>query len=391
MVSGEQSAQIGSGARLARNYNVRRNTMKKTFTRIIATLLAALSVAACIPAEVMAAPNYTCSSYTDCTKDGGKIFVITKDNCPIREKANNSGKIVARAKKGQLISVSRVFWTAKCTRWCEIKVSNSSKKYYIYTGNCEEHTTHSYVDVMANDKGYITFCTVCGHAKATTGSSTATCDLKCVGDQALKGSFSEYEQANFASVAAQVAVGEIPVVGTIADVRDIIGDIMTGQPAWVVALDCVALVPLVGAVKYADNLDKLKYVDNISDVAKKADDIPWGMWSDYKKVKIGGKQYAKIGNYNYSKHAVDSFLNPSVETNQIRKIDSVTGKISYVEHSRGIPPSYVNWVLTEGVANGTTKASKPYVVNGAKRVKYTNGSLSVVVESGNIVVSIFSE
>ncbi len=363
--------------------------MKKTISRILSILLAVLSIAACVPAEVMAA-DYYCTSYTDCTQDGGKIYVITKNNCPIREKASNSGKIVARAKEGQLISVTRVFWTAKLTRWCEIRVANSNKKYYIYTGNCEEHTTHSYVDVLANDKGYVSFCTVCGVAKAQSGTSSATCDLKCIGDQAVKGSFSEYE-GNFISIAAQIAVGEIPFVGTVADVRDIIGDVMMGEPAWVIALDCVALVPLVGAVKYADNLDKLKYVDELSVAAKKADDIPWGFWSDYAKVNIGGKQYAKIGNYYYTKHAVDSFLNPSIETNQIHKIDSVTGKITKVEHSRGIPPSYVNWVLTEGVANGTTKASATYVENGAKRVKYTNGSLTVVVESGNIVVSVFSK
>lgn len=351
--------------------------MKKKIVRLMSTLLAVISIITCIPAEAMAA-DYTCSSYTDCTKNGGKIYVITKNNCPIRAEAHNEGKIVARAKEGQLISVTRVFRTAKLTRWCEIKVGK--KKYYIYTGNCEEHNVHSYIDVLTTDKGKVSFCAVCGLAKADAKNKSATCDLKCVGDQALKGSFSK-EEGNFASVVAQIAVGEIPFVGTAADIRDVVGDVMTGEPAWVIALDCVALVPLVGAVKYADEIDNLKYIDNISKTAKKVDNIPWGKWSDYAKKKIDGKEYAKIGNFYYTKHSVDSFLNPSIQTNQIAK----------VEHSRGIPPSYVNWVLTEGIANGTTSASKPYVKNGAKRVKYTNGSLEVVVESGNIVVSIFSK
>lgn len=361
--------------------------MKKMMFRSVTLLLLVASLMTCCAPAACAADSYTCSAYTECTANGGEIYVITKDNCPIRKKPNNKGKVVARGTKGQLVSVNRVFWTAKFTRWCEINVVGSNEKYYIYTGNCEPHTTHSFVSIFDTANGTVEFCAVCGMATASAGGKTATCDLTCVADQATKGSFSTYD-ASFTSVAAQVVVGEIPFVGTAADVRDLIGDILNGEEAWVIGLDCVGLIPLVGALKYSDELASVgKHADELATVGKHADDIPWGFWSDYKKVKVGGKEYAQIGDYYYTKHVVDEFLNPSVETNWVKRVDPVSGKISYVEHSRGIPPVYINYILTEGVANGTTKA----VAEGANRVKYTSGSLSVVVENGNTVVTVFSK
>ncbi|MBR3973505.1 MAG: hypothetical protein IKJ99_06105 [Oscillospiraceae bacterium] len=386
--------------------------MKKMFSRITAfVLMCAIFVSCCVPA--VSAAGYSCSDYSQCTENGGEVYMITKPNCAIRKEAHNKGEIVARGQVGDLISVNRVFWTPKLTRWCEINVIGSNEKLYIYIENCEPHTVHHYISLLSTDNGYVDFCAVCGVAVAVAEGEVAGCDLTCVADQAVKGSFSDYNPT-FTSVVAQIVAGEIPGVGTVADARDLIGDIMNGEEAWVIAADMVAFLPLIGALKYSDeiailakNSDEIgaglkhsdnfgsgfKYTNEVTNAAKKADGIFWGKWSDYEKVTINGKEYAKIGDFNYTEHAVSEFLNPSIETNQILRIDPVTGKRSYVEHSRGIPTGFVNFVLTEGVELGTTKVSPEYVdaITGAVRRKYTSGTLEVVVEEGNIVVTIFSK
>ena len=347
--------------------------------------------------------SHICSNYSQCTKNGGEIYVVTKDNCAIRKEPHNKGEIVARGEIGELISINRVFWTAKMTRWCEINVIGSNEKLYIYIDNCEPHTVHSYINLLSTNNGYVDFCAVCGVALAVAESEAVGCDFTCIADQAVKGSFSDYNPT-FTSVFAQIIVGEIPGVGTLADARDLIGDIMNGEAAWVIAADMAAFLPVIGALKYSDeisvlgkNADKIgnsmKYSDEIASVAKKSDKIFWGKWDDYDKVTVNGREYAKIGDYNYTQHAVDEFMNPSIETNQTLRINPDTGKHSYVEHSRGVPPSYVNWVLTEGVELGTTKISAEYVdqATGALRRKFSSGTLEVIVEGDNLVVTIITK
>ena len=61
-----------------------------------------------------------------------------------------------------------------------------------------------------------------------------------------------------------------------------------------------------------------------------------------------------------------------------------------MEHSRGIPPTYVNWMLTEGRELGTTRVvDRVLLENGAERITYCNGTLYAVVENDEIVVTIF--
>lgn len=368
--------------------------MKKIISMILAI---AMVFSMAVPAFA-AEDGYSCSDYMDCTADGSEIYIITKDGCPIREAPNNKGKIYARAEKGQLIAVKRVFWTKKMTRWCEI-ATDSGTPLYIYIENVTPEV-HSFIPLLVNDNGSLEFCAICGLAKAEAGGKNSMCDFTCVADQAVKGSFSDYNPT-FASIMAQIIAGE--VLGPIADGRDLVADIMHGEAGWVIAMDLVALLPLIGALKYSDELmivgkngDEFaagaKNAGNIAGAAKHSQNIFWGKWDDYEKVWENGKEYAQIGDYKYTQHAVSEFLNPSIETNQILKINPDTGRISRPEHSRGVPPSWVNWILTEGVDLGTTKVSPEYVdeATGALRRKFTNGTLEVVVE-GDIVITIFTK
>lgn len=240
--------------------------------KIVSFILAFALILTCVPVSVFADDDYTCSNYYDCTADGAEIYIITKDNCPIREEPNNNGKIVARAQCGQLISVKRVFWTVKMTRWCEIAMSNGDS-LYIHIDNCKPET-HDYVTLLENDNGFVEYCRICGVAKAVASGKTAACDFTCVTDQAVKGSFSDYNPS-FMSILGQIAAGEL--LGPIADARDLVGDILNGEPGWVIAMDLAAFLPLVGAAKYADEIAILgKNTDDINKVTKYADEITLG-------------------------------------------------------------------------------------------------------------------
>lgn len=361
--------------------------IRRNIKRFIAVTLALCIIMSMSHFAFATDDGYSCSNYEDCTADGSTIYIITKDGCPIREEPNNHGNIYARAEKGQLIAVKRVFWTLKMTRWCEISTGNS-KPLYIHIDNCTPEV-HCFIPLLENDSGYVEFCAICGVARAQAEGDSAVCDLTCVLDQAVKGSFSDYNPS-FASILGQIVAGE--ALGPIADGRDLVGDIMNGESGWIIAMDLVAFLPLIGALKYSDEIsivgkhgDELafgaKNASNIAGASKGAKNIFWGVWDDYDKVWENGRAYAQIGDYKYTEHAVSEFLNPSIQTGQIRG----------AEHSRGVPPSWVNWMLTEGRELGTTRVVKTEIVNGAERITYANGSLWVSVENGDTVITIITK
>ena len=100
------------------------------------------------------------------------------------------------------------------------------------------------------------------------------------GEQIIFGNFSE--KVTISGVVGQVVVGEIPFVGTVADVRDISADIANWEWTWehagTTALDVIGLVPIIGSFKYADEAGELisagvKHLDEIGDVGKKSDEL----------------------------------------------------------------------------------------------------------------------
>lgn len=349
--------------------------MKNTMKRMLALMLVLCTmVSMAIPAYA-AENNYTCSDYTDCTANGSEIYIVTKGGCPIREEPHNKGKIYARAEKGQLLAVKRVFWTIKMTRWCEIE-TDSGKSLYVHIDNVEPEV-HDFISLLSNNNGSVEFCTICGVAKAEAGGKSAVCDFTCVADQAVKGSFSDYNPS-FTSVMAQIVAGE--VLGPIADGRDLVADIMNGESGWIIAMDLVAFFPIIGALKYSDeiailgkNADELSFVARNADEAKAMNYLPWGRWEDYDKVMRDGQEYVKLGDFYYSHHAVDEFTPAYIKSN----------RINGVEHSRGISPTYVNYMITEGVTEGVT------LVKPAKYgcMSYTNGIFEIIMD-GDVVVTI---
>lgn len=107
----------------------------------------------------------------------------------------------------------------------------------------------------------------------------------------------------------------------------------------------------------------------------------WGYWKDYPKVRIGTREYAKIGNRLYTEHAVEYFQPSGRRT--IGNVPVAQGEGGgALSKGRGIPPSYVELAILSGV-------TRQQFAGGALRTIHTLGDLEVVTENnGSIVVTI---
>lgn len=113
------------------------------------------------------------------------------------------------------------------------------------------------------------------------------------GEQVLYGNFTE--KVTVVGFAGQVIVGELPVVGTMADIRDVVADVVNWELTWshvtTTALDIIGIIPIVGALKYVDDVgfgvkavklsdgagdiltSAIKHSDDLSDIAQNSDEI----------------------------------------------------------------------------------------------------------------------
>lgn len=107
-------------------------------------------------------------------------------------------------------------------------------------------------------------CRQCGYNRSDKYISDAI-------RQAFLGDFSD--ETNLLGIAGQVVVGEIPIIGTIADVRDLVASIKAGDSEGVIA-STIGFLPLCGGLKYSDEVyDVVKRADDVVDATKYADDL----------------------------------------------------------------------------------------------------------------------
>jgi hypothetical protein len=99
----------------------------------------------------------------------------------------------------------------------------------------------------------------------------------------------------------------------------------------------------------------------------------WGYWAQYEKIIIDGKEYAKVGDWLYTRHAVEN-LYPS-------KMGRAPGHTSNHDHLN-LPPKYINDILS----NKNTRF-KEVTKNGVNRRLFQSGDIEIVTE-GNIVVTV---
>ncbi|GAB2473483.1 hypothetical protein [Jatrophihabitans fulvus] len=95
---------------------------------------------------------------------------------------------------------------------------------------------------------------------------------------------------------------------------------------------------------------------------------PWTTWANYPKVVRNGREYARIGNRLYTRHAVDRL--------QPRELTP-----GAVEGGRSVPPAFVEEVIKHGKRTVTRGPL------GERRLAYDVDGLRVVTE-GKIVVTV---
>ena len=95
------------------------------------------------------------------------------------------------------------------------------------------------------------FCTDCG-AKATDDNEFLKINVSQIVEQAVEGNYSD--ETTLTGIVGEVLVGFIPVVGQIADVRDMIYDIKNGADTTTLLLDLSAVLPLGDVLKHSDEL-----------------------------------------------------------------------------------------------------------------------------------------
>ena len=114
----------------------------------------------------------------------------------------------------------------------------------------------------------------------------------------------------------------------------------------------------------------------------------WGRWEDYPKVKIRGRDYAKIGERLYTDHAVErmgpagtapSAQNPSQSKLERPKTADDARDTPY--QRRGVSPTFVEYVIEYGTPRTTTGP------RGEVRIIHSSGTVDVITEN-EIVITI---
>jgi hypothetical protein len=107
----------------------------------------------------------------------------------------------------------------------------------------------------------------------------------------------------------------------------------------------------------------------------------WGYWNDYPKVRVGTREYARIGDRLYTEHAVEYFQPSGRRT--IANVPVATGEGGgSLSKGRGIPPAYVEQAILHGLR-------RTQLMSGVHRTVHTLGDLEVVTEqNGKVVVTI---
>ena len=127
-------------------------------------------------------------------------------------------------------------------------------------------------------------CTKCGYLnKKEEDNSFLELDAEQIISEVVLGNYSEDISA--AGLVGEILVGEIPYVGTAADIRDLVADIQNGENIGTIIIDAAAIVPFVGLIKYSDEISESHRIVN------KVSDTEEG-FSSYREFK---KKYGKAG------------------------------------------------------------------------------------------------
>ena len=182
-------------------------------------------------------------------------------------------------------------------------------------------------------------------------------------EQALKGEFSVGDPT-IGGALAQVAIGLIPVVGQIADIRDIIGASkkLIDDPTWSnagnLALNVAGLIPLIGdGVKQAAKVSKV--------VAKNSDELAVGA-STLQKFSGTAKPWTNGASPNSLYTHIDPKTGKAVQNAVYDQNGDVVAHIDFKSHGPGAP---------SGHGHTFPEPGNPASGHGAGKTHYPPGEL----------------
>ena len=118
---------------------------------------------------------------------------------------------------------------------------------------CECGTVVNFETFILKEEAHRFENDICKDCNVEKSYGVLDVDAAQIVEQAVKGNYSD--DVTLAGVVAEILVGEIPFVGTAADVRDVVADIQNGAGFWTTAIDVAALIPVAGGIiKYADEV-----------------------------------------------------------------------------------------------------------------------------------------
>lgn len=119
--------------------------------RLICVVLAIMFVISSFPVTVFAASNE-------------KYIEITKENAPLRIKADGDARIVMRCDVGTIVETAGSCYNWKLSKWYKVKLPGNEEMLYIYSGNVKKHEHKTTRQLSLNDTTY-KICD-CGHIDA---------------------------------------------------------------------------------------------------------------------------------------------------------------------------------------------------------------------------------
>ena len=135
---------------------------------------------------------------------------------------------------------------------------------------------------------------------------------------------------------------------------------------------------IADAGKVSKKLDNTAEIGQVATRKIPSRDVPWLSWRQYPKVTFEGKEYVKIGDRLYTRHAIE------------RTYPRALGKAAYINEGRSIAPQFIEEVINSPL----TKRKPALGPNKEPRTVFYNGNLKVVTEQSKgkeIVISVVPE
>lgn len=118
--------------------------MKKMMIRVFSIILVVAMFMTTVPLSVFAADSKTSNGYTFVWGTGKDMYYcVSKTNAPLRESKSESGKIIMRLEKNQLVKVVAVEKNWKGNTWLKIHYKNDANRVrgaYLYAGNATKYS-----------------------------------------------------------------------------------------------------------------------------------------------------------------------------------------------------------------------------------------------------------